>query len=558
MHWKKRSEWNRFALTLVLMVAFARLPAQPANEIQDLEAALAAYAGPDTGRVNRLNELGFRYWIVDPSQSITMGEEALKLAEQANYAEGRAFAQRVVGVGHWARGNKDLAYHLLLDAREGYVSLGDSLGLANTELNIGMVYADQKEYDLAARSYQSALASFRRLGLVTREATAYTKIADLLTEQSNYVPAFDYLRRALGLHEQAEFTYGIGEVNGKLGRLALKQEDYDKAISHFLLAIGAGSQRFDHVGMGESLYGIGLAYLRNGKYALAEDYLERAEHLADGIGLLKLQRDVTLAHKELSERHGNYRAALTYADRYRQLTDTLYDQELTALMTGYEARRSYARQQEELDRATTELQFSEQRRKNERLTRWLLLLVLLLVATTAWFLVKLKDRAIDRKRKDLLASESRTEELREELHDRERQLTANALNLANKSGAIADLKGSLDGMRKKLPQTMRGEFGKLTRQVSNLIETDTEWEDFRKHFEAVHPDLIVQLKQRYPDLTQNEFRLIALLRLNLNTKEMSSILGISPDSVKTARYRLRRKMDLPTGTNLYDFLLTLN
>ncbi len=540
------------------MVAFARLPAQPANEIQDLEAALAAYAGPDTGRVNRLNELGFRYWIVDPSQSITMGQQALKLAEQANYAEGRAFAQRVVGVGHWARGNKDLAYRSLLDARESYVSLGDSLGLANTELNIGMVYADQREYDLAARSYQSALASFRRLGLVTREATAYTKIAELLTERGNYVPAFDYLRRALGLHEQAGFTYGIGEVNGKLGRLALKQEDYDKAISHFLLAIGAGSQRFDHVGMGESLYGIGLAYLRNGKYTLAQDYLARAEHLADGIGLLKLQREVTLAYKELSERRGNYRDALTYADRHRQLTDTLYDQELTALMTGYEARRSYARQQEELDRATTELQFSEQRRKNERLTRWLLLLILLLVAMTAWLLVKLKDRAIYRKRKDLLASESRTEKLREELHDRERQLTANALNLANKSGAIADLKESLDGMRKKLPQAMRGEFGKLTRQVSNLIEADTEWEDFRKHFEAVHPDLIVTLKQRYPDLTQNEFRLIALLRLNLNTKEMGSILGISPDSVKTARYRLRRKLDLPTGTNLYDFLLTLN
>lgn len=75
-------------------------------------------------------------------------------------------------------------------------------------------------------------------------------------------------RREYGL---AGFTFGIGEVNGKLGRLALKQEAYYTAISQFLLAIGSGTQRLDQDAMGESIYHIGLAYLRAGEHTLAVD-----------------------------------------------------------------------------------------------------------------------------------------------------------------------------------------------------------------------------------------------------------------------------------------------
>ncbi|MEM6347582.1 MAG: helix-turn-helix transcriptional regulator, partial [Bacteroidota bacterium] len=79
--------------------------------------------------------------------------------------------------------------------------------------------------------------------------------------------------------------------------------------------------------------------------------------------------------------------------------------------------------------------------------------------------------------------------------------------------------------------------------------------DFRKHFESVHPNLIQGLNRKHPELTKNEFKLIALLRLNLSSKEISAILGISPDSVKIARYRLRKKLGLSNQEDLFQFLL---
>jgi len=58
-------------------------------------------------------------------------------------------------------------------------------------------------------------------------------------------------------------------------------------------------------------------------------------------------------------------------------------------------------------------------------------------------------------------------------------------------------------------------------------------------------------------LTPNELRLSALIKLNLTIKEIAAIMGISPDSIKTARYRLRKKLNMQTGENLTKFMMDI-
>lgn len=59
----------------------------------------------------------------------------------------------------------------------------------------------------------------------------------------------------------------------------------------------------------------------------------------------------------------------------------------------------------------------------------------------------------------------------------------------------------------------------------------------------------------FPKLTQNELRLCAFVKSNLSVKEIAAINGISADSVKTARKRLRKSLNL-TGedVSLLEFL----
>ena len=87
------------------------------------------------------------------------------------------------------------------------------------------------------------------------------------------------------------------------------------------------------------------------------------------------------------------------------------------------------------------------------------------------------------------------------------------------------------------------------------MQKDEEWEEFLNYFKEIHPDFISKLMiNSEQKLSPTEIRLAMLLRLNLSSKEIASILRITPDSVRVARYRLRRKLIIKKKQDLSSFL----
>ena len=89
------------------------------------------------------------------------------------------------------------------------------------------------------------------------------------------------------------------------------------------------------------------------------------------------------------------------------------------------------------------------------------------------------------------------------------------------------------------------------------LNRNKDWKDFDTYFESLNKNFYLRLKEISPDISPNDLKICALIKLNLSIKEMAVILSISPDSVKTARYRLRKKLSLQTEDNLTDFILSL-
>ena len=102
---------------------------------------------------------------------------------------------------------------------------------------------------------------------------------------------------------------------------------------------------------------------------------------------------------------------------------------------------------------------------------------------------------------------------------------------------------------------MASKLNPLKKVVESNYQIDKEWDDFKLRFEEVHSGFFEQLKATFPELSNSDLRLCALLRLNMTMKEAAKILGISVDSVKTSRYRLRKKLNLETDDNLNDFIM---
>lgn len=84
----------------------------------------------------------------------------------------------------------------------------------------------------------------------------------------------------------------------------------------------------------------------------------------------------------------------------------------------------------------------------------------------------------------------------------------------------------------------------LTRLVNKGQNQEKEWADFNVQFESINKNFYARIRQAYPDISPNDLKICALIKLNLSIKEMAGILNISPDSVKTARYRLRKNFSL--------------
>ncbi len=151
----------------------------------------------------------------------------------------------------------------------------------------------------------------------------------------------------------------------------------------------------------------------------------------------------------------------------------------------------------------------------------------------------------------------KSENLQAQVDHKNQELAAIALQIAHKNDFLERIKHRLENIAKAINPVSQREVLELIRNIDNDIKMDKEWLRFEQHFDEVHTGFIKKLKESYPDLTPTELRLCAYLRLNMTTKDIAQIMNISVRGVEISRYRLRKKLNLETDTNLVDFMLKL-
>lgn len=91
--------------------------------------------------------------------------------------------------------------------------------------------------------------------------------------------------------------------------------------------------------------------------------------------------------------------------------------------------------------------------------------------------------------------------------------------------------------------------------LENQIKGDNNWKHFETHFNQIHDNSLERLREQYPDLNHREIRLCAYLKLNLSSKEIAPLMGISYRGIESLRFRVRKKMNLDTTVNLTDYII---
>ncbi|MBO2011601.1 tetratricopeptide repeat protein [Hymenobacter negativus] len=449
-----------------------------------------------------------------------------------------------------------------------FAQLNQQAQLADNFNDLGALYFANKQPAQARQQYKLALALNQRAGNEHGLAMTYGKIGHLCEKLERNDSAFHYQHLALWHYRRSASQAGVGKIYENLGSIFENWARYDSAQFYFAQALRLSQRSGDEIAQIEILNNLGDVLRKTGRYAAGLHQTREALVLAQKTG----------EHHQLSGAYSDLAKTFSLLGR----NDSAYY--YSALSRKYQVATYSATNQQQLALLQTlyDLERKDQQIAQLGQARYLnrvllaagaglgLLLLGLAWATISRQQLKIRssvvlseqNRRIYEAQHELLQLELKNKQLEEdnlkqELAARSRELSAHTLHVIQKNQLLEELRRQLGQLVKEEKRDQKKQLKQLLHQIGQNVHHDQHWEDFRSTFEQVHQPFFDKLHQHCDTLTAGERRLVALLKINLTSQDIATSLGVSLDSLRVMRYRLRKRLNLPAGESLTAFLQTL-
>ncbi|MVT07391.1 tetratricopeptide repeat protein [Chitinophaga tropicalis] len=466
-------------------------------------------------------------------------------------------------LGHYPQA---LDYHL--QAGQIFREQGAQDRVASNLNHIGLLYYYNKQKDMARKQYEEALDIYTRLHNNAGIAVTYGKIGHLYEKQQQYDSAFSYQRRALGVSLQANDKQGTAKIYENMGSIYEDLAKYDSAYYYFRKALELNEQTGERIARIEILNNLGDVLRKTDHYP--ESIIQTRKALILAMELNE-QRQMSGAYRDIGKAYhlmGQDDSAFVYLEQSREyLLDTYSDEnskQVALLQTVYD-----------IEKKNNEIEKLQNARKTTGIITVAIIIVVLLLVVLCLLIISrqrlkikneqmlgLQHRQIFETEKELMATALENKQLqegklKEELEARSRELTTHTLHIIQKNQLLEELRLRLDEMVKDEKRDQKKQLKQLLQQINHSFNHDQYWVDFRNIFEQVHQTFFDNLKKYCDSLTANDLRLVALLKMNMGSTDIATLLGISQDSLRVVRYRLRKKLNLQQGESLTAFIQSL-
>lgn len=440
--------------------------------------------------------------------------------------------------------------------------LHDSTWLWSYYNNLGSHYLALDDGQNALMMLKKALKIY--LALKEEEskynpASTFNNIGTAYLELKVYDSAFYYFDAALNMPGMENNYYGIFTIQSNLATIALENHNNTLALTHMQQVSVAFDSLLVHFNgskthMKAMYYDLwGKYYLSTGEYQQAKKYSLLAITEAKKINELKI---ISKSYKRLSEifrKENEFQSALQYLTKYLHASDSLND-----ILNNRQITKETLSFKYEQELASQKLNLELEMEKNR--TREAIYLFLLFsglgIAITILLLYLLQVSKGKRKAAQQEAIRLEKEMVAENLKYKQKEIATNVLFLSQKNELILNTSKRLTQLAKEADHAVASELKLILKDLNKNVASDS-WKDFELRFKEVHSDFYNKLTENYPNLTSSEYRLCAFLRLNMTSKEIAGFTFQTPESLKIARYRLRKKLGIDRDENLVSFLMKL-
>lgn len=421
---------------------------------------------------------------------------------------------------------------------------------------ISTIYSRQKKYSEAIRLSKEVISNYE--GTTDETGTlglAYNSLGTLYEILKKKDSSDYYFDKALIEFEKNKSNAYLptiyikkGNIEKRKGNKKTSFEFYQKAMTIALKTNNKQAQVLCYIAKGNWFLDFDNTTIE------AEKVFNEAQMISKSLSDKTFEIKSLEALIVLAKKQNDFKKITELQSEVLNIKDNYYSLEREQIAKNLEVQFEVSEKDRKLELISKEKEVS-------RLTNSLLIMLVLLLLIVFSFLyfflkrINKRDKQLLKTKEELfiaLEEQKRLKEmqLQNDLEHKESQLSAITLQMLQKNELLEEIKTIT---RKKEATSVE----QLSRIVNNHFAHDSNWNDFDKYFESINKNFYIKLKQNYPKISSNDLKICALIKLNLSIKEMAAILNISPDSVKTARHRLRKKLNLSVEDNLTEFILSM-
>lgn len=461
--------------------------------------------------------------------------------------------------------------------------------IALTLNNIGAVYYDQKNYEKAKEIHHRALEIRTRIKDIKGQADSYNNLGLVAKMQNDYPKSIHYFEISIEAKTKLNDLKGKSNSINNLGTVYELQKNYDQATKAYSEALQIRTQLKDRDGIVASMLSLGNILLLKNELARAEEIAFQLLDIAREINAQERTMKAYLLLSEVYNAKKDFKKAYDFHLKYVEINEKLFNENQNKQIAEMQAKY-------ETEKKNLEIELLKTQQRNLLLARNAAIVGVLLLAAFVYLLYarfKLRSRLFENKEKLLISEKEKSvlekerikvlhqlkeeenlrlqehirvseemsrlmnEKLNAEIDYKKRELSSSTMLLAQKNQILATIKDEIDKVE-ILDRKLKSQINGITKQISDNIELDEDWNLFKMHFDSVHQNFFDVLLELYPNLTPNEQKHCAYIKMNLTVKEVGRLLGVNGESVQMTRYRLKKKMKLTTEDNLNDHILSLN
>jgi DNA-binding CsgD family transcriptional regulator len=478
---------------------------------------------------------------------------------------------------------KDTVSHLMWAALQQAYETNDEYLVAYVSWYYGEVMYYCGVIEPAAMYCLNAVEIFDEKKIIS-QSYKYQFLAEILYHTRDYEKSMYYTRRAIE-NETDTSAANKPVIINRWNTIALcwqKMGVYDSAFYYYDKAMQVANASNAEVWKGIISGNKGQVYFLQKKYDIAEPLLEYDYRISkvnneEGsaanslqwvarINLLQGKKDSALIqvkeamrtlqqHSERSEPSYFQNLYYTTAEVYRVLgnSDSFYRYSKMYNNLYDSTEKAVANSRLEISRLRLDNQSNifkiralQKEMEEDALQRNFIIAAIVFSAAIALFILN-QLRVKSKHQRELALQQKAAAE--KEVAAATEQLNMFMQNIVEKTRLIEQMEQQLD------EKTFSKEHARLVEELSQqTILTEEDWAKFKMLFEKIYPGFFLKLMEKIPDITLAEQRMTALTRLHLTSKQIASILGISPNSVHKAKQRLRQRFQLSSEASIEDFI----